>query len=494
MIVNRRSFIQRSSSLVAAASGLGTANLLIRTRASNPTLEKLRVGVVGFKGRGKGLIDAINQNKNASLVALADVDEEILRSVQSDNRSLVRTDDFRKLLDRKDVDVIASAAPNHWHAMITVLAAQAGKHVYIEKPISHNMFESRAIVAAAERYGKLIQGGFQNRSDSGLMDFFNRLNTGEFGKVKFVHGTCHRPRKSIGKLKKPLVVPKHVNYDLWLGPAAEEQILRPSLHYDWHWDFNTGNGDVGNQGPHEWDMMNWALGDGEDLPEEMRAAGNRFGWEDAGNTPNVMACNGTMNGIPFCFEVMDLRPGCKPPYKQPVGVIVETEMGRFVGGRGGGRYTSKNGKTESFKRDPANPKQDGTIAHVENFVDAVLTDDRSKLRSDCKVAAKSSSMAHMANISFQLAAASGDEELKAAFAGSEQERNMLERLSQSTEIFAKSSKRDVKETWKLGPKLTFDNASQLFKGESAADANQKMTREYRSEFLFPEVKEMKSAG
>ena len=487
--------------MLAAASGaMGASELIIRTNASEPSLEKLRVGVVGFKGRGKRLIEAVKQNKNASLVALADVDEEILKTVESDNRSLVRTSDFRKLLDRKDIDVIASAAPNHWHAMITVLAVQAGKHVYIEKPISHNIFESQAIVAAADRYGKLIQGGFQNRSDSGLMEFFQRLNGGEFGKVKFVHGTCHRPRKSIGILKKPLVVPKHLNYDLWLGPAAEQQILRPSLHYDWHWDFNTGNGDVGNQGPHEWDMMNWALGDGESLPEQMQVAGNRFGWEDAGNTPNVMACTGRMDGIPFCFEVMDLKPGCKAPHGKPVGVIIETEKGRFVGGRGGGRYKSNNGKAESFERDPAKPKQDGTHAHMDNFVDAVLTDDRTKLRSDCKVAAKSSSMAHMANISFQLANASNasnasnGEEIQAAFAASEQERDMLKRLTQAPEIFSKTSKRSIKEAWKLGPKLTFDNSNQLFKGNSAAGANEKMTREYRAEFPFPEIKELKSAG
>ncbi len=494
MLANRREFIARAGTLAAASSTFIGGSPLIRRSGEKSDLESLRIAVIGFRSRGKALINAIEKCSDAKLVALADVDEKVLRETNSADSKLARTKDFRELLQRDDIDAIASAAPNHWHALISIQAAQSGKHVYIEKPISHNMFESQMVVAAADRFDKLIQCGFQNRSDSGLTGFYGRLRAGEFGKVQHVHGTCHRPRKGIGKIDKPLAIPGELDYDLWLGPAAKQDIMRPRLHYDWHWDFNTGNGDVGNQGPHEWDMMNWALGDGEALPEKIQASGNRFAWQDAGNTPNIMACRGVMDGIPFLFEVMDLTPGCKPPHDNRVGVVIKTEKGQFVGSRGGGKFIYTDGKEESFKRDAATQKQDGTRAHMANFVDAVLTNDRSKLRSDCKVAAKSSSMAHMANISYQLGQSAEQGQLETAYSGSEQERDMLQRLMTAPGIYSKKHQSDVSESWKLGPELTFDNANKMFKGTQAEPANQKMTREYRKGFELPSMQMQSKAG
>ncbi len=445
------------------------------------------MAVVGLRGRGQGLIDAVAASSSAHIVALADVDQKVLAAQSPDDRNLFRTNDFRRILDRPDVDAIVSATPNHWHALLTVWACQAGKHVYIEKPISHNMFESQAVVAAADRSGKLVQCGYQNRSDSGLTDFYQRLQQGEFGKVTSVHGTCHRPRKSIGRLDQPLNIPSHIDYDLWLGPAADQPLYRPNLHYDWHWDFNTGNGDVGNQGPHEWDLMNWALGDNGDLPNTIQVSGNRFGWNDAGNTPNVMACRGTMSGIPFAFEVMDLQPGCQPPHNQAVGVIIETEQGRFVGGRGGGKFIYQDGTPLTFKRDASQSNQDGTRAHMQNFFDAVLKNDRSLLHSDCRVAARSSSMAHMANISYQLASVDSPKEIRKAIARTPSQRDMIDRLLQANTIYQAKHPGNQDESWRLGPELQFDNESQQFQGPMADQANGKMARTYRSNFRMPQL-------
>ena len=476
---SRRNFLKGvavAGTLSIASSAKSYGNIL----GSN---ESLRMAVVGFRGRGRSLINGIDQATGARLVGLCDVDRKVLSDFRADDKDLIRQEDVRDMLTRDDIDAIASATPNHWHAVVTCWASDAGKHVYIEKPISHNMTESRKIVEAAKRNSTLVQGGFQNRSDTGLLTFFENLRGGKYGDVLAVHGTCHRQRASIGKLDQTLEIPKQVNFDLWLGPAADQPILRPSLHYDWHWDFNTGNGDVGNQGPHEWDMMNWALGDPEALPESMVAAGNRFGWNDAGDTPNVMACAGVSNGIPFCFEVMDLKGGRRAPYGRGVGVIIETTQGRFVGGRGGGAFTHRDGTTEKFKRDQTQAKSDGTPSHMQNFVEAVQAGDRGLLRSDCSVAANSSAMAHMANISYQLGRESSPEKLEAAFSNSIQQRDMLARLRESVMLFnANQDSQGSPAPWLLGPELFFDPAGYQFTGSDSERANALMTRDYREGF------------
>jgi predicted dehydrogenase len=264
--------------------------------------------------------------------------------------------------------------------------------------------------------------------------------------------------------------------------------MRPRLHYDWHWDFNTGNGDVGNQGPHEWDLMNWALGDHPDLPTSMVAAGNRFGWRDAGNTPNVMACLGVLRDIPFCFEVMDLKTKCPPPFNKGVGVIIRTEQGRFVGGRGGGKFTFDNGKEENFARAEWQKNADGLPAHMQNFIDAVAANDYRLLKSDCAIAANSSAMAHMANISYQMGQTADRSALANAFASTPESQEMLERLySAPTQFAAETGQSGDAVQWQLGPVLTFDSQTHQFTGERAEEANKAMKRDYRAGYELPDV-------
>ena len=193
---SRRNFLKGTAvagSFAIATNAKSYANIV----GSN---ESLQMGVIGFRGRGKALISSIDQAKGAKLVGLCDVDRKVLSDFRAKDKDLIREEDVRELLGRDNIDAIASATPNHWHAIVTCWASDAGKHVYIEKPISHNMMESRKIVEAAQRNKTLIQGGFQNRSDTGLLTFFENLRGGKYGDVVSVHGTCHRQRASIGKL------------------------------------------------------------------------------------------------------------------------------------------------------------------------------------------------------------------------------------------------------------------------------------------------------
>ncbi len=484
MTLSRRKFVQTS------AITLGSTALALNAHASSTGTgrDKIRVGVVGFHGRGGELIRAIRSCKDLELVGLCDVDSKVLAGFEPDNTTLFRTGDLDELLARDEVDAIASATPNHWHTLVTMRACAAGKHVYIEKPISHNMHESRMVVAAARKYDRIVQCGFQNRSDSALLPFYERLHSGEFGKVLSVHGTCHRQRDSIGKLETALRIPENIDYDRWLGPATDEPIMRPRLHYDWHWDFNTGNGDVGNQGPHEWDLINWALGNPSTLPTTMIAAGGRFGWNDAGNTPNVMACLGTHEGIPFSFEVMDLKDGGPPPRKVGVGVLIEAEKGMFAGGRGGGTFEFSDGRKEKFSRDESESGGDGLNSHMANFAEAILSGDRSLLRCESAIAANSSAMAHMANIAFQLGQVSNEEAVASAFTQTPRSKEIIGRLAEAPGKFAAgNTSADISQPWMLGATLAYDNATNQFTGENGAAANILMTRQYRTGFELPNV-------
>lgn len=478
--ISRRHFLASCGASALAAAYRPKAQIL----GAN---EQLRVAVIGFGGRGQALINGIRASKSARLVALCDVDTKVLHGFEPDRTDCFRTQDFRAILDRDDIDAILSATPNHWHALLTVLSCQAGKHVYMEKPISHNMWESRQIVAASRRYDRIVQAGFQNRSDSALIPFFEALHRGDFGAIQHVRGTCYRDRDSIGLLDQPLQIPSTIDYNLWLGPAADQPIYRPKFHYDWHWDFNTGNGDVGNQGPHEWDLMNWALGDPAELPTKITAVGNRFGWNDAGDTPNVLACWGEMNGIPFAFEVVNLKKSATPPQGVGVGVIITTEQGTFAGGRGGGKFTFHDGEVREFRPSPSQ-KGDATVDHIQNFFMAIANHQRSLQRSEAAIAAKSSSMAHMANISYLLGSPQSEAVTAAAGADAEHVREMLSRLLPVPQRYAESQKRALSpDTWIVGSELTFDNATGQFSGDRAREANQKMTREYREAFLFPAI-------
>ncbi|MBX2852366.1 MAG: Gfo/Idh/MocA family oxidoreductase [Phycisphaeraceae bacterium] len=458
-----RRTLMKTAAVGAGALALGpTANVL----GANG---KVRVAFIGLGGRGKGLLGSFSKLKNVTVAGLCDVDEKNLGGQANKFPDAFATTDLRKILERKDIDAIVSASPNHWHSLLTIWACQTGKHVYMEKPVSHTVYESRQMAKAARKYGRIVSAGFQNRSCGGLTPFFETLHEGKWGKVNSIRVLTYRNRKSIGKLDKPLTPPKEVDYNMWLGPAADRPIMRPRFHYDWHWDYNTGDGDLGNQGPHETDLARWALKDPMALPDSVECMGGRFAWDDAGNTPNMLLVRMMYGDVPITCETINLK---RPAYKGiGVGVIINCEKGEFRGGRGGGKVLAPDGsELAKWKGNQS--------AHYGKFIDAIQKNDKSVLTSEIESAGYSSDLAHVSNIAYKVGRPMPQEQVMERFGHDDD-------LKQSIARYGKirtDNGVDAGIKWTYGSKLTFDNKQGRFVGEGAKAANPLMTREYRKGF------------
>src|SRR5262249_47869773 len=241
--------------------------------------ERLRVAVVGIRGQGCAHVGGFAGKHNCVVTVLCDADSAVLgramKIAEGQQKTAPRyVQDIRKVVEDKDIDVISIPTPNHWHALAAIWAMQNGKDVYVEKPVSHNVSEGRRIVEVARKERKVCQTGTQSRSMKGLRDAIAFLRSGKLGKVKLARGLCYKLRPSIGKVKGPQKPPSTVDYDLWCGPAPKKPLMRKSLHYDWHWVWDTGNGDLGNQGIHEMDKARWGLGKNT-LARSVRSLGGR---------------------------------------------------------------------------------------------------------------------------------------------------------------------------------------------------------------------------
>ncbi|MEM9346786.1 MAG: Gfo/Idh/MocA family oxidoreductase [Planctomycetota bacterium] len=431
--------------------------------------DRVRVAFIGLGGRGKGLLGSFSRLETVTVAGLCDADEKNLGGQAKKFPGAFATTDLRKILERKDIDAIVSATPNHWHALLMIWACQAGKHVYIEKPVSHTVFESRQMAKAAKKYNRIVSSGFQNRSCGGLTPFFESLHEGKWGKVNAIRVLTYRNRKSIGKLDQPLSVPTEVDYNMWLGPAADLPIMRPRFHYDWHWDYNTGDGDLGNQGPHETDLARWALQDPMALPDSVECMGGRFAWDDAGNTPNMLLVRMMYGDVPITCETINLK---RPTYKGlNVGVVISCANGEFRGRRGGGSVFAPDGsELASWKGNQS--------AHYGTFIDAIQKNDKSVLTSEVESAGYSSDLAHISNIAYKVGSDMPHEEVMERFGHDEDLKESISRYA----TVRKDNGVDVGIQWTYGSKLTFDNKKHQFVGDAAGKANSLMTREYRKGF------------
>ncbi|MEW6161677.1 MAG: Gfo/Idh/MocA family oxidoreductase, partial [Verrucomicrobiota bacterium] len=410
--ITRRSFLQSSLTTAAALS------LPARAWASVPGANgDIRVAVVGFNGRGKSHIEAFRKIKGARVVALCDADRNVLESEAKkfrDRSEPIQTfTDVRQLLHSKEVDVIATATPNHWHALISVWACQAGKDVYVEKPVSHNVWEGRKIVEAARKYNRIVQTGTQSRSSGALREALAWVQAGHLGKIKIARGLCYKPRQSIGKVSAPQPVPSHIDYDLWCGPAPQEPLRRKNLHYDWHWVWPTGNGDIGNQGIHQMDIARWALGKNE-LSRGIISVGGRFGYEDDGQTPNTQFVVHDFGDALLIFEVRGLPKdrNCQESgqwkgenmdrYKgQGIGHVIECEHGYLAGTTA---YDNQGNEIKKFSGEDE--------GHFENFIQAVRSRKVSDLNADILEGHLSSALCHLGNISHALGKTLRPEEVR----------------------------------------------------------------------------------
>src|ERR1035438_6768675 len=279
--MDRRNFFMTTAAAAAAST----------TVFGSPS-DTIRIATIGLRGSGTDHIKEITGQPNVELVALCDIDSKVLDAAAKSVETITQKKpsiytDYRKLLEDKTIDAISISSPNHWHTLMTVWACQAGKDVYVEKPCSHNIFEAKQIVAAARKYNRMVQQGSQIRSSVAIQEAMQKMREGLIGDVYMARGLCFKWRDTIGHAL-PEPVPAGVDYDLWTGPCPMHQFTKNRFHYKWHWFWDTGNGDLGNQGIHEMDVARWGLG--VKYPVKVSAIGGHFVFDDDQETPNTLNC------------------------------------------------------------------------------------------------------------------------------------------------------------------------------------------------------------
>jgi len=304
MDIERREFLKATSKTITA----GAAALALGGKILGAN-DRVRVAVCGVRGRGADHIRGFAHVPGVELAALCDIDENVLNQRLTDvqKRGLPKPKscvDVRKLLEDKEIDAISIAAPNHWHSLMAIWACQAGKDVYVEKPCSHNTLEGRQLVRAVKKYNRICQHGSQSRSSPGVIEAIRHLSDGTVGDVYMARALCFKWRASIGHAAEE-AVPAGVDYDLWTGPAPLKPFTRNRFHYNWHWIWDTGNGEVGNQAIHEIDIARWGLG--VRFPVAVSAMGGHFMFDDDQETPNTLSATFTFQDINGKLKMMELE-------------------------------------------------------------------------------------------------------------------------------------------------------------------------------------------
>jgi predicted dehydrogenase len=439
---------------------------------------QLRVACIGVNGRGRDHVGGFAGNKklNTVVATICDVDTAVIgpamKIAESKQKGAVGfTQDLRRVLDDKTIDIVSIATPNHWHSLAAIWAMQAGKDVYVEKPVSHNVREGRMVVEFARKLGRICQAGTQSRSQPGMRHAIDYVQSGKIGKVDLAIGLCYKLRPSIGKVKSPTPVPKSCDYDLWCGPAPKKPLMRERLHYDWHWVWDTGCGDLGNQGIHEMDKARWGLGKGE-LPNSVMSIGGRFGYVDDGETANTQVCLFDYGDCKLIFEVRGL-PSEK--YKgASVGNIFYGSDGYVVcpSYSSGVAYSKDGKKLESFS---------GGGDHYGNFVEAVRARKPELLNADILEGHLSSALCHLGNVSYRLGGEASFATAEGAFGDSKPAQDSVERMI----AHLKTNKLDLNNmNYRRGRLLTIDPKTESILGDK--DAIAMLTREYRKGFVVPD--------
>lgn len=471
--ITRRDFVKNS-----VAASLPLALPFSRARGAN---DDIRVAVVGIRSQGGNHIKWFHKIPGVRVVAICDADKKFLdreeKKFKDRNEKVDTYVDYRKLLEDKNIDAVITATPNHWHALVTIWACQAGKDVYVEKPISHNIWEGRKMVEAARKYNRIVQAGTQRRSDEGLQEALQYIKQGNLGKILFARCFYYGRRGSIGKVDGPQPIPESVDYDLWTGPAPLVPLMRKRLHYDWHWVWSTGNGELGNNGIHFIDVCRWALGQTSLAPRVM-SIGGRFGWDDDGQTANTHIVILDYEPAPIIFEVRNLPrkkgDSAMDHYRGiRFGSLIQCEHGYFAGGWA---YDNDGKKIRQFKRS-------GGGGHHANFIKAVRSRKTSDLNADILEGHLSTALCHMGNISHRLGQASSREQILEAIKGDKEMLDSFERFQEHLLL----NGIDVAKTPRiLGPWLTMDAAKERFTGQFSEQANKLVTRTYRQPFVVPE--------
>ncbi|WP_425400655.1 Gfo/Idh/MocA family protein [Aeoliella sp.] len=389
---NRRQFLATSG----AAASLAVGSSCI---AASPN-DKIGLAFIGFGGRAGSLLNSFTKFSDVEVVAIAEPDTDRLAQAKERAPNAVLVQDMTEVIDRPDVDAVVIATTNHWHCLAAIRACKAGKDVYVEKPLGHNLYEQEQLVKAARKYDRMVQVGTQQRSSEIQARAKELLHKEKvIGDLKYGVVSRIGRRASIGKRSEPLQVASSVDYNQWIGPAPDEPLYRDKLHYDWHWDWNTGNGEMGNWGVHVLDdMLNVGLMDKAGFPTGVQSAGMRLEWGDAGNTPNTQIALFENNLLPISMVMSNLVPSealSKGAHNDGFGTgyTLFGEGGRYCGARGVWKVFDNDGKViEELKG------SDGTGRHQRVFLDAVKSRDRSKLTAEVELGHISTAWCHLASI------------------------------------------------------------------------------------------------
>jgi predicted dehydrogenase len=385
---NRRTFLKQASTITLSFTALGGFNIL---RAQESPAKKLVVGVMGCTNRGMNHIAGLLGVTNVEIAYICDVDRRamdkgIAAVTKKQSRAPKGISDFRQMLEDKNVDAITIAAPDHWHAPATILACAAGKHVYVEKPGSHNGHEGELIVAAARKHKRLVQMGAQRRSLKWMQEAIAALHAGEIGEISLARTWYTNKRKPIGHGNR-VPVPEWLDYNLWQGPAPEEPYRDNILHYNWHWFWKWGTSELGNNGVHALDLARWGMK--ADLPRRVTCGGGRYHAQDDWEVPDTMV---TTFDFGNCFAVFEGQ-SCDPRGFEDAsfGVTFHGEKGAMAIAGDTVRVFDLNNK---LVRELKGKRDD--VAHFANFADAIR--DGKKLNADIEEGQKATLLCHLGNI------------------------------------------------------------------------------------------------
>ncbi len=392
---NRRTFLQ-------------TAAAAVLSRPALPVLganDRINVGVVGIGGRGRDHIDGYAKLPQCRIAAVCDVDQAgrergIAQVEKLLNYKPKQYSDMRQLFEDKEIDAVSFATPNHWHALGTIWACQAGKDVYVEKPPCHNIFEGLKMIEAARKYQRMVQVGSQSRSIPYIQRAMGLLSQGVIGKLYEAKGLCFNPRKSIGHTPDQ-PVPPGINWDLFLGPAPMRPFSQNRFHYNWHWFWDTGNGDIGNQGIHEMDKARWGLNRG--LPKHVSSTGGKFVYNDDQETPNTQVATFDYGDAQITFDVRGLITPGEGDVRRGnhfVGNVFFGSEGYMTLDSFGFRVYK--GEKRELTMDEKPGRGGDTAPHMENFLSACRSRNYKDLNADIEIGVTSVALVHLANISYRV--------------------------------------------------------------------------------------------
>lgn len=478
---SRRRFLEQSMFAATAALTTGASGRLLAAEEARPASpnDKYSVAIIGTNGRGQSHIGSVLGKENCEITYLCDPDSNVGQRrteyvTEKQGKAPKFVQDMRRVFEDDSVDIVTIATQNHWHALAAIWAMQAGKDVYVEKPVSHNVSEGRRMVQVARKEGRVCQTGTQIRSMRGTQEAIDFVHSGGIGDVKVARGTCYKRRNSIGSASQR-DVPSGVDYNLWLGPAPERAFTKNRFHYNWHWHWDYGNGDLGNQGIHQMDVARWGLGL-DNLGQSVTAYGGRFGYEDDGETPNTLVSMHDYGDKLLIFEVRGLKTDSLRG--ADVGNIFYGSDGYVVmtGYSSGAAFDLDGNMTKKF---------DAGGDHFGNFLDAVASRNHEDLNADILEGHLSSALCHLGNASFLLGEETSVDAANEQLGSNEEVQDSFTRFQ---DHLANNSVDLSVEKLQLGPKLMIDAENEEFINNG--DASAMLTRDYRKPFVVPSASEV----